>query len=498
MPIPKEILNVPRPVNTVVTVYGKNKDKYGVRKRIGCKRTNGRNVPVTGPTIGHIIDGAYIPVGGQEELSRSAPDLKDWAVVRLADREFRPVLDELSEFYNHKDSMKIYCISLLRVCYPGICDSALREAYEQSFLSEYYPGVALSKNTVGTFLHDLGKACSRIGGFMRRRAEEIAGDHHVLVDGTLKSDESGVNSLSNFSRKARVKGTRDISVLYAFDLEAMEPVCSKCYPGNMLDLTAYPDFVESNGISSGIIVGDKGFPSKAIDEFLSEHPGLHYLNPVKRNSKFIATHNLYNFSGVLQGHAGITFKREKCTGASKWLYAFRDSEKAAAEEKAWLKNAMENGTFDDGEFKRKQRSFGTIVLESDLELEPEVIYKAYSHRWEIEIVMRFYKDVLGLDETRVHDDYSVIGSEFCNFLASVLTFRLIRAFDSADLLKKRTYKELTDILRRAKKLRDGSSGDWRLIKMNPSQLEVLQSLDLLPRPEEAPKRNPGRPRKNGI
>ena len=156
MPIPKEILNVPRPVNTVVTVYGKNKDKYGVRKRIGCKRTNGRNVPVTGPTIGHIIDGVYVPVGGQEELSRSAPDLKDWAVVRLADREFRPVLDELSEFYNYKDSMKIYCISLLRVCYPGICDSALREAYEQSFLSEYYPGVALSKNTASTFLLDLG------------------------------------------------------------------------------------------------------------------------------------------------------------------------------------------------------------------------------------------------------------------------------------------------------------------------------------------------------
>ena len=27
---------------------------------------------------------------------------------------------------------------------------------------------------------------------------------------------------------ARTKGTCDISVLYAFDLEAIEPVCSKC------------------------------------------------------------------------------------------------------------------------------------------------------------------------------------------------------------------------------------------------------------------------------
>ncbi|MDR1135048.1 MAG: hypothetical protein LBL49_02555 [Clostridiales Family XIII bacterium] len=43
------------------------------------------------------------------------------------------------------------------------------------------------------------------------------------------------------------------------------------------------------------------------------------------------------------------------------------------------------------------------------------------------------------DETRVHDDYSVIGSEFCDFLSTVLTFRLIKRFDSA----KRMYS-LTD------------------------------------------------------
>ena len=81
-------------------------------------------------------------------------------------------------------------------------------------------------------------------------------DHHLLVDGTLKSDESKANSLLEFSRKARTKGTRDISVLYAFDLEGMEPVCSKCFPGNMLDSTSYSAFIQEKHITKGIIVAD--------------------------------------------------------------------------------------------------------------------------------------------------------------------------------------------------------------------------------------------------
>ena len=62
MPIPREILDVKRPTNTVVICYGKNKDLFAVRQRIGCKNIDGRHVPVNGPTIGHIVNGEYIPI----------------------------------------------------------------------------------------------------------------------------------------------------------------------------------------------------------------------------------------------------------------------------------------------------------------------------------------------------------------------------------------------------------------------------------------------------
>jgi len=243
-------------------------------------------------------------------------------------------------------------------------------------------------------------------------------DHHLLVDGALKSDESIVNSLSNFSRKAKEKGSRDISVLYAFDLEEMEPICSMCFPGNMPDYTACETFLSTNKIESGIIVADKGFPESAASKYFKDHPNLHYLKPIKRNAKRI---------------------------------------------------------------------------ECDLDLPPEVIYKAYEKRWEIELVMRCYKSACEFDGTRVQDDYSVIGSEFCDFLSALLTFRLIKAFDKAHLLDKLTYIRIMDVLTKAKRVRLADNADWQPNRLPVYCVEILEKLDLLPKPEP---RKRGRPKKS--
>lgn len=495
MPIPKEILAVPRPKNTVVIAYGKDKHLYAVRQRVGCRNDNGRHLPVNGPTIGHIIGGMYVPIdtASPASVSASSVDLKDWASIVQCDNVFINIQSELFAIYSHTDALKIYCIAILRVCAPGIKDYELKEAYETSFLSELYPGVSLSKNTVSTFLNNLGKALSKIVQFMQNRTAAVSMDHHLLVDGTLKSDESRINSLSDFSRKARTKGTRDISVLYAFDLEEMEPVCSKCFPGNMLDATSYREFISENSITKGIIVGDKGFPESAAHDHFEAHPDLHYLNPVERNSKLISRHNMLDFTGILPGYEGITFRKEKCTGTNKWLYSYRDSYKASKEERDWFRRAKKNGTYSLATLREKQKTFGTIVLECDLDLSAETAYKAYDKRWEIEVVMRYYKSACEFDETRVQDDYSVIGSEFCDFLSTLLTFRLIKAYDQAELLEDRTYKKIMSVLVRAKKARVSGS-DWQLIRLNPSHEEILQELGLIPKPEPLPKKKAGRPK----
>ena len=501
MPIPKEILAVERPRNTIVYAYGKTKDRYAVKERKGCRRVrrpggSSANVPVNGATVGHIVNGRYIPIGGRKRVFEGDFEIRDWANAALLDRLFSPVMGELLAQYHPDDALKIYCCALLRVAYPGIKDCELKEAYDSSFLSMLRPGCALSRNSVSALMSDLGKGYSRIVGFMSARVDSCSADARLLVDGTLKSAGSSVNSLSDFPRKAKSKGMRDISVIYCFDLERREPVSSKCFPGNMLDATAYSDFIGSNGIKKGLIVADKGFPGTVASERFDANPDLHYLNPVKRNSRLIGRHSMLSFDGVLKGHPGIQFKKSAASGGGKWLYAFRDAGKAAKEEADYLRRAHEGGDYDNADYLKRRDSFGTVVFECDLDWPPEDIYFAYSQRWEIEIVMRYYKQSLRLDETRVYSDLSVIGSEFVNFLASDLTFRLINLLDSKKILERMSYGKVIKRLARGKKAAIG--GEWKMAKVNPSTEELYRKLGLLGPLPEKEKRPRGRPRKSSI
>lgn len=477
MAIPKDILAVERPRNTFVVAYGKNKNLYAVRKYVGCRYDKGRRIPVKGPTVGHIRDGRYIPAEETRQAKCLQIDLKDWANVALCDRLFRPVLDDLKAQYPRREAETLYCIALLRVCYPGINDYELAERYAGSFLSELHPGVALSRNTVSEFHRKTGQTCSRIFSFMRARAEKTCPNAHILVDGTLKTSESRVNSLADFSRKAKARGTKDISVIYAFDLDRNEPVCSWCYPGNMLDVTAVEDFISKCGVTRGVLVSDKGFPSSATEKYRGENRELHQLNPIRRNAKYIETHDLYSYDGVLPGREGVAFRKARVNGAGKWLYSFRDSKLAGQEECAYLEKSRKNNSFRDSEFASKRDSFGTIVLECDLDLDPEAVYRMYEERWEIEVVMRYYKSACQFGETRVHGDYSVIGSEFCDFLSTILTFRLIKEFDRHGLLKKNNYSRLLHLLRRAKKARVNGS-EWQMIQTSPFVEELIEKLEV--------------------
>ena len=135
-----------------------------------------------------------------------------------------------------------------------------------------------------------------------------------------------------------------------------------------------------------------------------------------------------------------------------------------------------------------------IVFECDLDLELDVVYKAYECRWMIELMFRMYKFLEDLDDTRVQNDYSVLASEFINFLSVIMTGRLFRTFDKAGLLDERTYGETMEILRSAKKQRD-ENGGWSTIRVIEKNAKVLEKLGLAENPIVV--KNPvGRPKKS--
>ena len=489
MPVPLDVRQVARPQNTIVDDSGRaGPNRYSVRERSSIKYVAGGNPqPRNGRVIGHIIDLHFVPV--RESTAATGPDMLSYGASALVKSVTADMLKDLLDVYPGQDAFAIMAIATLRVIKPAIASSRLSTHYNRSFVCVDYPGAALSPNSVCKLLQAVGQDGRKRKQFYQKRLAAVATDHHIAIDGTLKQDTSKVNDLSAFSYKARVKGCQDVSVLYAYDIELMEPVCAEVFPGNSIDASSYPAFIRDNDIRKGIIVADKGFPPSSIQNELRERPDLHFLTPIKRNDTRIGNNHMLDYEGILQGIGEHILYKKRAIKGGRYLYAFKDQKKAAAEEAGYLARAEKDSDFDVADYTQKKETFGVIVFESDQDLPPKTVYLCYEDRWMLELVFNRYKSDEGLDQTNVQGDFSLIGSEFINFISTVATCRIIRKARTVGLLGKMSYGEMMDDLssawRRidAPKIPASDDGYWiHTLKTVYEELEALGLSTPVPKP----------------
>lgn len=504
MGVPVEIRQVARPRNTVVVDTGSNgPNRYAVRERGKsiCK-PHKNPAPRNGRTIGHIINLTFVPVVDEPRLAPDGPQWLSYGSCAFVYSVSRDIESDLLAIFSPNDAMRIMAVAMLKIVHPGVCNGRLQQQYNRTFARCYYPGIALAKNTVSTFLKKLGQDGTKRRAFYQRRLDSVEQSHHIAIDGTLKQDTSRVNSLSQFSRKARVKGCRDISILYAYDIEAMEPLCAHVYAGDIIDARACRSFIVDNNITKGVILTDKGFPPKEIAEELKNRPALHFLTPIKRSDSRIRQFNMLSFEGIVTGLKKRVQYKKKQIGDSHYLYSFRDTSRAHIEENTFLDRAVEHG-YDADRYEAKAPNFGTIVFESDQDLTPEAIWHCYEDRWLLELVFDRYKNDEQLGQSRVQAEESIIGEEFINFVSTILTCRILKKADKAGVLDKMTYGELMEHLEESARrikvqefdpTKRPSSTDDLWVNVTKETLAILETLGLSePEPKLAPRKR-GRPR----
>jgi len=489
MAIPKEILDVPRPSSTRVKKSG---ERYLVIKRTS-KRVGNRTVPVELGTIGEIVNGKYLELRDKPRRKRNAVDIKDYGEIALCNKAAGDLLTELNEVFDPKPAKLLYVIALLRAADSDIKNRDLKFAYETSYLSEMYPGISLSENTVSRFLLETGMAYRYIQKFMENRVKKFTG-HTLVVDGTLKNSNGTCNSFSEFSRKGNVKGSKDMNLIYAYDVETQEPVAVKPYPGNMLDLTAVEDFVKGYAINSGILVMDKGFYSKANIDRLRKIDGLSYIIPLKHSSKLITKNNMLEaIVTPLDGYTESTvFCKKLKLNDECCLYSFRDPKLAGEQENGYLAYSRKKGKFTEEKLLAKQNEFGVIVFESKSDLPPLDVYMAYAKRWEIELMFSMYKGVIDLDTVNVHSDYSIYTTELINYLSVIISLRIKKILKTTPLSKAKprkndamkmisdtySYKQVMRYLSKSKKVRVGDSDKWVDAQTVKYVTELCSALDV--------------------
>ena len=499
MAVPDHIRKVPRPVNTIVEDNGRDgPNRFAVRERINTRYIPGGNPqPRNGKVIGHIRDGRFVPK--QEPSSVAGPDMLSYGASAFVKSVSRDLLDDLMDVYPIKEAYTIMAIATLRIIKPSIVNGRLSSEYNRTFVCRDYPGIGMSANTISGFLQRLGQDGKKRQLFYQKRAARVASDHHVAIDGMLKQDTSTVNDLSAFSYKARIKGCRDVSVIYAYDIEAMEPICAEVFPGNSIDAVSYRSFILDNDIRSGIIIADKGFPPVRIIQELGDRPDLHFLTPIKRNDSRIGNNDMLSFDGVLEGIGDHVLYKKCYIKGGRYLYSYKSARKAAIEEGDYLARREKNKDFSGSKYENKRSIFGVIVFESDLDMDPKTAYLCYDERWMLELVFRQYKNDQCLDKTNVQGDFSLMGSEFINFIAAVTTCRMIGKARDAGLLSKMSYKDLMDDLSSAWRMVDAPeqprSDDGCWVHTITCVFEELEALGLsIPVPRPEPKKR-GRPKK---
>ena len=449
MAIPEEILKINRPKNTVVKKT-RTEGVYSVVKRTS-KRVEGKNypIPVEIGVIGKIDHGQYIPHPKKVEYD---VDFKTYGDFALCDKVGKSIYEDLTKYYQLDEAKKIYSIALLRVINPSIVSEDIATEYKTSYISEEYPGVALSSNTISTFLEKIGMRLTVIDKFMNDRIEKYMGQS-VVIDGMLKTNISETNTMSEFSRKGRIKGVEDVNLIYAYDLGIKEPLACQVYPGNMLDFTALRAFTEEYPIKNGFVIMDKGFNDKVTKEELRKL-NTKYLIPVKTSSLIIRTYELGRkyTNNFKYEEDSIRCKKVKVDD-NNYYYAFKSAEMEANQRKGYVDRGLKKGSFDESTYENKEDTFGLIVFESNADLELKDVYAAYHERWEIEVLFNNYKNIIEHNEVNVHGNYRLFATEFINFLSSIISMRIKTLLFKKKLNFKYTQKQVLRLLSKCAKRR---------------------------------------------
>lgn len=134
--------------------------------------------------IEHITDGAYVPI--RAATASQWPDMLSYGGAAFVKSVSGDILMELLSVYPAKDAYTIMSVASLKIIKPEIAANRYGTHYRLTYVSRYYPGVALSENTVCTFLQKLGQDGSKRRKFYQKRALAVAQEYHIAIDGMLK------------------------------------------------------------------------------------------------------------------------------------------------------------------------------------------------------------------------------------------------------------------------------------------------------------------------
>ena len=208
-----------------------------------------------------------------------------------------------------------------------------------------------------------------------------------------------------------------INVMMLFSFIRTIPPFVRILSGSMRDVSAMSKTIDMAGVEKCVIVADKGFfSSDNIRKLKKKH--LSYIIPLRRNSSLIPEPEHFMNVFLYDGKPVKYWKR------AYDVYVYEDPILKSEEEKDFLIRIGENKR-SRKQYDENQVNFGKLYLLSDLNDEPERIYRLYKQREYVEYAFNVYKNDLEADRSYLRDNHMISTYMFLNLLSLYLHFQIL-------------------------------------------------------------------------
>ena len=316
MGVPQEIRAVPRPKNTVVTdTGGKGPLRYCVRARTKAVRTAKGFQPRNGKVIGHIVDGAFVPVSSRMK----AKERRTLGCALLVADLGSDLRARLAAHLGDKDADIVLALASLDILHPDLGEDLRAAQYKASLASLVFPGLDLSEKSIHALYTKIGKKGA--DELFRSLGQANGSDTSSYL---LLMPMECPATLAAFGKDACKDNGPGLCLALQDGDTGFEPVY-----GRLLDMKGESLPGAATCCDTGCTLFTASEASSESLRFLARERGLHYLVPVKWDDKLCKK---LSFDDLEVVDGADTPCRKKRSPDDEYLYAFAGSPAAPAKQ----------------------------------------------------------------------------------------------------------------------------------------------------------------------
>jgi len=344
------------------------------------------------------------------------------------------LLSAIKECYPYKWE-EIISFAFLRLIQPLPLKS-IHHLYDKTYLSKLFQNTAMSPKALSGLLLYLGENFTLRDRLMKKLTQK---GKYIIIDLTALFSYSQNIALLEKSYNKDHLSLPQINLLLLFASDMKLPTYVRLLPGTVRDVSTIKNTIKMAKLENVFFIADRGFFSDDNVKDLRKE-AISYVIPLKRNSTLIPKLLQNKFEGVFtyNDRPIIYWKKKK---RSNFLYIFEDKDLKKDEETTFL-IAVEDGRKNQEMYFNEQRKFGKLFLLSDVDDNPEVIYKLYKDREQIEYAFNVFKNLLEADKSYLQETAKFEGYIFLNLFSLYIYYLILNKLKYCDLNKKCSVKDL--------------------------------------------------------